>query len=81
MVRVHLDRDIAVVGETNDGLVLEGARRLRPGQIVELMEVAGGRQGRPAQILTWRVIHLGTAGLRFRGHCRWVTDAREAATP
>jgi hypothetical protein len=75
-VRVRLDRDVSVVGETNDGLVLQGSRRLRPGQVVELIEPSAGHgPGRPAQILTWRVSQVGSAGLVFRGHCRWLGSA------
>jgi hypothetical protein len=81
MVRVRLDRDVVVLGETRDGLLLEGERRLRPGQVVELVRGPLATPGRTAQVLTWRVVHLGTAGLMFRGQCRWVMDGREAATP
>jgi hypothetical protein len=81
MVRVRLGHDVLVRGETQDGLVLESTRRLRPGQLVELTRSALPARGRPAQVLTWRVVQLGTDGLMYRGHCQWVLDGREATTP
>jgi hypothetical protein len=77
-IRVRLERDVTVVGETNDGLVLEGARRLRPGQVVELVRDAQPAAGRSARVLTWKVAQVGSAGMTYRGHCRWLEEPGNA---
>jgi len=72
--RVHVGPQLKVVGETGDGVALEGELRLRPGQTIDL--VLGGRSDveavvRSATVLSWAVVQLGTDGTIYRGLCRW----------
>ena len=65
--RCVVGRDVWIVSEAIDEVWLEGAVRLRPGMVVEL--VAEG--SRTAVVLTWLVSRLGKEGTVYRGRCRW----------
>ena len=72
--RVHVGRDVRLLEQTDEGIDLEGATRLRPGQMVDLvMPGEAGRlgAGRRAEVLTWFVVRLGSGGPMFAGHCTW----------
>ncbi len=72
-VRVFLGRDAEVVRETKNGLLLDGRIRLRPGFVIDVVPVAGGRAwpGGPAFVWSWRIRSVGSRGPIFRGECRW----------
>jgi hypothetical protein len=61
-----------MVSEGEEGVEIEGRGRLRPGRDIELVR-AGGicTEVRRAEILSWRVVRIGSDGILFRGFCRW----------
>jgi hypothetical protein len=72
--RLQLGRQVHVLEETDEGLRLEGATRLRPGQPVELVPMAGGESSRPVRrgwVVSWSVARLGKDGPTYHGFCRW----------
>jgi len=72
--RIHVGRDVRLVGESDEGVDLEGVTRLRPGETVELVrpDPAGRPQpGRKAEVYTWFVVRVGSDGPMFAGHCIW----------
>ena len=66
--RITLGRDLRLLEATGDQLWLEGAVRLRPGQLVEL---CGGwpQGGGQARVHSWCVVGLSREGPRYRGCC------------
>lgn len=78
--RFHVGRDLAIVRDDEQGVEVEGQRRLPPGRIVRLTGVAGAaRGGRLAIVTVWRVIRLGhSTGPTYRGYCEWLHAARDA---
>jgi len=67
-----LGRDLTVVIEREDGVEIEGRGRLRPGRDIELVRAGGAAaEVRRAEILSWRVVRIGSDGVLFRGFCRW----------
>lgn len=64
--RCVLGRDVRIVSESGRELELEGAVRLRPGMVVELV----GEISRSVTVVTWLVSHLGKDGTRYAGRCR-----------
>ncbi len=72
--RIQLGEKMRVVTETPDGLQLESAARLRPGQIVEFVSDAArptGEVARGACVISWSVVRLGKDGPVYHGLCRW----------
>lgn len=71
--RVHLGRHLRVVSETSEGVCLEGAARLRPGQVVDLVMSTGETavRVRRANVVSWSVARVGNDGLTYSGHCQW----------
>jgi hypothetical protein len=65
--RCVVGRDVCIVSEASDEVWIEGAVRLRPGMVVELV----GEGSRTAVVLTWLVARLGKDGTVYRGRCRW----------
>ncbi len=65
--RCVVGRDVYIVSEAIDEVWLEGAVRLRPGMIVDLV----GDASRTVVVLTWLVSRLGKEGTVYRGRCRW----------
>lgn len=52
-------------------LDVEGALRLRPGSVIDVIDVHDGR-ARAATVMTWAVTRLGSEGTVYRGRCRWL---------
>ncbi len=78
----HLGRGLSLVAIDEDGVELEGTRRLSPGRVILLFGVAPApARGRRAYVSSWRVVQPGSGGLLYRGYCEWVDNGREAATP
>ena len=72
--RLKLGRDLDLVRKTTDGLDLEGPVRLRPGQLVDLIEADHGEGrgvGGRAKVQSWSVVQLGSSGPIYSGHCAW----------
>jgi hypothetical protein len=72
--RIQLGGQWQIVEETAEGLRLEGAMRLRPGQLVEVVPIAGAEPSLPSRsawVVSWSVARLGKEGLTYRGLCRW----------
>lgn len=74
MRRIQLGRHVHLVGETGEGVCLEGAARLRPGHFVDLVLDATPGAIRPVRrmfVLSWAVARLGSDGPIYTGHGRW----------
>lgn len=70
--RVHLGRDVEVVGQQAETVELMGRVRLRPGALVELLAgSADSGSARVARVESWVLVELGSDGPMFRGLCRW----------
>lgn len=72
--RIQLGRQVRILEETRDGLRLEGLTRLRPGQVIELVPMAGADTSLPvrsAWVVSWSVTRLGKEGPTYHGLCRW----------
>ncbi len=72
--RVWPGRDVRILREGPDGLELEGATRLRPGQCVDIVSpgsTTGDATVRQAVVWSWTLIRTGSSGHIFRGFCRW----------
>jgi len=72
--RHRIGRELMSVSQTTDSVVLEGTVRLRPGEIVALVDVPSGPdlEERRAVVESWAVARLGKNGTIYRGVCRWV---------
>ncbi len=68
--RVRLGRDAILVAEDAEGVELEGAARLVPGALVDLVDDAR-RVRRPALVWSWQIARLGSTRPLYRGYCRW----------
>jgi hypothetical protein len=70
--RLTLGRDLRLLSADEGVLWLEGAIRLRPGQVVELIGSwpAGILEPR-ARVVNWRVIKIGKEGPIYRGCVRF----------
>jgi hypothetical protein len=66
--RCVVGRDVCIVSESIEEVSLEGAVRLRPGMVIEVV----GHNSRSAVVLTWLVSRLGKDGTVYTGRCRWV---------
>ena len=74
MRRIQVGRQVRVIGETSDGIHLEGVARLRPGHVVDLLlDAAPGAVApvRRALVQSWTVSRLGSDGPTYVGQCRW----------
>lgn len=74
MRRIQVGHHVRVVGETGDGIDLEGVTRLRPGHLVDLLlDATPGAIGpvRRVFVMSWSVSRLGSDGPTFVGQCRW----------
>ena len=72
--RIQLGRHLKVIEDTADGVRLEGATRLRPGQLVEIVpdsRSGESRAARSAWVVSWAIAHLGKDGPTYHGLCRW----------
>jgi hypothetical protein len=70
--RLVLGRDLTLVMEREEGVEIEGRGRLRPGRDIEIVRAGGsGAEARRAEILSWRIVQIGSDGVLFRGFCRW----------
>jgi hypothetical protein len=74
MRRIQVGRHVRVIAETADGVQLEGAARLQPGQVIDLL--MNGTPGamspiRRVFVLSWTVARLGSEGPTYVGQCRW----------
>ena len=71
--RVVLDRDVNIVRELSDGVVLAGRVRLRPGYPVDLLRLsnAGFVVFRRVLVCSWSVVSLGSSGPMYCGTCQW----------
>ena len=71
--RVQVGRDVRVIAMSNGGADLEGAARLSPGQLINLVlpGAAGPATSRLAEVWTWAVIRVGSGGPTYAGSCRW----------
>lgn len=72
--RVWVGRDVHIVGESLEGLALEGRIRLRPGRRVALILPGAGPRRvavRRAHVRSWEVAALGSDGPIYRGFCCW----------
>jgi len=72
--RYRIGRDLVTIELCADRALLEGAHRLRPGEIVALVDVPSlqGVEEREATVESWAVARLGNNGTVYRGVCRWV---------
>lgn len=72
--RYRIGRDLLPISVTAEAAWLEGRHRLRPGRVVELMDVPPphGPQERQAMVESWAVTSLGKNGTVYRGKCRWI---------
>ena len=72
--RYRIGRDLVAISLTGEGAWLEGRLRLRPGRVVELVEVPSGHgpEARHAMVECWAVANLGKNGPVYRGKCTWV---------
>ena len=74
MRRLQIGHQVRVVGETGDGIRLEGSTRLRPGYPVDLLlDATPGAIGpiRRVFVMTWSVSRLGSDGPTYAGQCLW----------
>jgi len=72
--RVHLGRHFQLLEETTEGVRLEGATRLQPGQLVEIIAMPGAHpssSARCAWVVSWSITKLGKDGPTYQGLCRW----------
>jgi hypothetical protein len=69
--RIHLGRDLVVVEEDDQGVQLEGERRLSPGRTVEVVREGPALAVRVALVSSWQLIAMGRGRPRYRGYCRW----------
>ncbi len=75
--RYRVGRDLTAIDLTAEAAWLEGRHRLRPGRVVELIDVpsAHGPQKRHAVVESWTVASLGKNGPVYRGKCRWLESS------
>ena len=72
--RIQAGAHVRVIRETHDGVELESASRLRPGQHVDLVldhSAVTDASARAALVVSWSVARLGKDGPVYRGLCRW----------
>ena len=71
--RVVLERDVSIVRELCDGVVLAGRVRLRPGHPIDLLRVSssGPVAFRRVLVCSWSVVALGSSGPMYSGTCQW----------
>ncbi len=71
--RVFLDRDVNIVREVSNGVVLAGRIRLRPGHPVDLLRLSEGGpvMFRRVIVLSWAIVSLGSGGPMYGGTCQW----------
>ncbi len=71
---VWAGRDVRILREDAEGVELESAARLRPGQRVEIVtsgHVSSDGTRRQAVVWSWALVRAGSGGHMFRGVCRW----------
>lgn len=75
--RYRLGRDLVAIELTPESVLLEGRSRLRPGRLVELVDVPSthGSDQRRALVDSWSVARLGKEGPVYRGKCRWIESS------
>ncbi len=75
--RYRLGRDVIALTVTGEEACLEGRLRLRPGQVITVIDVPvpGGVEERCARVHSWYVARLGKEGPTYRGLCRWTSPA------
>ena len=74
MRRIQIGYHVRVVAETGDGIHLEGAMRLRPGHLIDLLlDATPGAIGpvRRVFVQSWTIARLGSEGPTYVGQCRW----------
>jgi hypothetical protein len=72
--RIQAGKHVRVIRETHDGVELESASRLRPGEPVDLVIDRAGltdAAARAALVVSWSVAKLGKDGPVYRGLCLW----------
>jgi hypothetical protein len=70
--RLHVNRHLRVLAQTTDGMQIESAARLRPGQVIEIVwSEDGPERARRVCVSTWAVTKLGSEGPTYGGCCRW----------
>ena len=69
---VHVGRDVRRVGESRDGIELEGRSRLRPGSEIDLVlpDPHGASRVVTVRVWSWTIVAVGSNGPVFRGVCR-----------
>jgi hypothetical protein len=72
--RIQAGNHVRVIRQTHDGVELESASRLRPGEPVDLvLDRVGltGASARAALVVSWSVARLSKDGPVYRGLCLW----------
>ena len=82
--RVQIGRDVLILTELDDGVEMEGAVRLRPGDQMEVVWPGTGDQApvvRSAFLWTWAVTRLGSGRPIYTGFCEWNAPSGAGSTP
>jgi hypothetical protein len=72
--RLWAGRDVHILREDAEGVEIEGAARLRPGQRIEIVTpgpLSADVAIRQAVVWSWTLMRTGSRGHMFRGFCRW----------
>jgi len=82
--RVQVGRDVSVLAEEDDLILLEGPCRLRPGHPVVIVSPASDDRPmliRTALVWTWTMVRRGSGRPVYEGTCRWALGAMGTPLP